>query len=206
METELNQIIDKSLIRQSFSYEQFLELVEKLYEAGKTTNGDNTDAMLDYTKLSLQRLKRITKSGKLEKEYAEVYASNRRKMNWLVLNEGWCGDSGQILPFIAKIAEAAPGVELSIVLRDHHPELMDLFLTNGTRSIPKVIIQDAESGEVIGLWGPRPAEAQDLFLSLKKDENISGAERTKQLHTWYAKNKGKEIQREFAELFQSLNQ
>lgn len=206
METDLKQIIGEDIIRQSFTYPQFLELIEKLYEAGKTTNGDNSDSMLEYTKMSLQRLKRITKSGKINEAYADEFSNNKRKMRWLVLNEGWCGDSGQSLPFIAKIADLSPHIELRVVLRDQHPELMDLFLTNGTRSIPKVIIQDAETGEVIGVWGPRPAKAQEFFLKLKEDVSISGADRSKELHTWYARDKGEELQREFAELFRSWNQ
>ena len=52
-----------------------------------------------------------------------------------------------------------PGLELRIVLRDEHPEVMDRYLTNGSRSIPIVIALDEEFRE-LGHWGPRPRELQ----------------------------------------------
>ena len=60
----------------------------------------------------------------------------------LVLAEGWCGDAAQILPVINKIAEYSSLIDLKVVCRDENPELMDQFLTNGSKSIPKVIIID----------------------------------------------------------------
>ncbi len=61
----------------------------------------------------------------------------------LVLAEDWCGDASNTIPVLAKVAEQVPGLELRVLRRDEHPEVMDRYLTNGARSIPIVIALDA---------------------------------------------------------------
>ena len=60
-----------------------------------------------------------------------------------------CGDAAHVLPVLNKFAENDTTITLSILLRDDNEELMDRFLTNGTRSIPKLIILNAD-GQVMG--------------------------------------------------------
>jgi len=114
---------------------------------------------------------------------------------WLVITEGWCGDAAQNLPFLNKMAELNPNITLKLVLRDEHPELMDEFLTNGGRSIPKVIGLD-ESLNVLGSWGPKPIPMQKEFLENKVSQERTGKEFTEYLHLWYAKDKGLTLQNE----------
>lgn len=104
----------------------------------------------------------------------------------LVLAEDWCGDAANTVPIVQKWAEAN-GVELRILRRDEHPEVMDRYLTNGSRSIPIVIVLDAEFREV-GHWGPRPAELQ-AWVMAHKDTMEKGA-RYKEVRRWYARDRG----------------
>ena len=60
----------------------------------------------------------------------------------MVLTEGWCGDAAQVLPVINKIASLSDFIDLKIILRDEHEELMNKFLTNGSKSIPKLVAID----------------------------------------------------------------
>ena len=69
--------------------------------------------------------------------YQAVPPGTRRRL--LVIAEDWCGDASSTIPVVARFADAVPGVELRILRRDEHPELMDRYLTNGARSIPIVI-------------------------------------------------------------------
>ncbi len=205
MDTQEIDLISPKIIEEAYSYEQFVTLVEKLFEVEKTTNGDNSESMLNYTKITLQRLNRISRTSVLEDDLVKEITANRRRMIWLVLNEGWCGDSGQNLPYINMIAESSDLIDLKIILRDQNPQLMDQFLTNGTRSIPKLIALDTDTLEVMGTWGPRPVEAQELFYELRENPELSGKERSRLLHTWYAKNKGKVLQQEFTHLIKEWN-
>ncbi|HET7023792.1 MAG TPA: thioredoxin family protein [Gemmatimonadales bacterium] len=104
----------------------------------------------------------------------------------LVLAEDWCGDAANTVPIVQKWAEAN-AVELRILRRDEHPEVMDRYLTNGSRSIPIVIVLDAEFREV-GHWGPRPAELQAWVMAHKN--TMEKDARYKEVRRWYAKDRG----------------
>lgn len=121
------------------------------------------------------------------------------KRYWLVINEFWCGDGAQITPVIEALTRASEGLlETRVVFRDAHPELMDEFLTNGSRSVPK-IIQLNEQFEVLGSWGPRPVAAQELVLRLKAHPETAGTY-SEALHKWYADDHQKSIQEELLAL------
>lgn len=193
-------LISKETIDQAFTYEQFRNLLDTLWEAGKTTGTNQSEAMLNYAKINQQRMKRLEKTTKLSDEVLAAAQQLERKVVWLVLSEGWCGDGAQSLPVINKIAEASPNIELRLLLRDENLEIMDAHLTNGGRSIPKLIALDAETLEELGTWGPRPAEAQQIVLEYKE----KGISHSEPLHKWYALDKTKAIQREMAELIEKI--
>jgi hypothetical protein len=75
---------------------------------------------------------------------------------------------------------------------------MDLYLTNGGRSIPKVVVLDAD-GKETATWGPRPAEAQALMDEWKTLE-MRYSEKAEKLQLWYARNRTHAIQMELAAL------
>ncbi|NCZ95364.1 MAG: thioredoxin family protein [Flavobacteriia bacterium] len=115
-----------------------------------------------YLAINQQRVKRLVSRFQLQPE-VEMAALNAEKgSKWLIINEHWCGDGAQILPVQAAIARASNGrIEAKVVFRDQNLALMDAFLTNGGRSIPKTI-QLNEAFEVTGTWGPRPQFAMEL--------------------------------------------
>lgn len=198
--TTTTEVISPELLEKAVDYETHHRQIAELFEQGRTTNEDNRENMLDYTKMYLQRVGRWDKRGKLDIELIEKLDSFPRKMIWLVLNEGWCGDAAQTLPFINKMAEVSENITLRFILRDQNLDVMDEFLTNGGRSIPKLIALDPESLDVIGTWGPRPKEAYDLYKIQRNDPDIPNEKAVENLHLWYAKDRGKSIQQEFLEL------
>jgi Thioredoxin len=113
---------------------------------------------------------------------------------WLVITEGWCGDGAQTLPVFQKISEAQPLIRLAIVLRDDRPEIMDLFLTGTSRSIPKVVSLHGDTMEWV--WGPRPEGAQQIM------SHADPATRKEQLHLWYARNKQQDLETEITALIE----
>ncbi len=118
------------------------------------------------------------------------------KLRLLVISEDWCGDASNTVPVLARWAELTPGVELRIVRRDENPELMDRYLTSGSRSIPIVIVLD-EAFREIGHWGPRPRELQ-LWV-MEHQSTTPKAESYTQVRRWYAKDKGEATLREVLE-------
>ena len=189
--------LDKALT-QGMDYDSYRSKVETLFNEGKTTNDDNRESMLHYTKLNMQRMKKWDKIAKLTEASIDQMRSISNPETWIVLTEGWCGDAAHALPILHKLSEASEKVEVKYILRDEHPELMDQFLTNGGRSIPKVIRLDANTNEVLTTWGPRPAAIQKRIMENKNSSNpIPYQELSLETQKWYAKDKGKTIQLEF---------
>lgn len=111
----------------------------------------------------------------------------------LAIAEDWCGDAVNTMPILARFADAVPHVEVRVLRRDGHPDVMDQYLTNGSRSIPIVIALDG-SYEELGHWGPRPAALQAWVLAHR--DTVSKEDRYREVRRWYAKDKGESTLRE----------
>jgi hypothetical protein len=114
----------------------------------------------------------------------------------LVIAEDWCGDASNTIPIIAKFAHSVPGLELRIIRRDEYPEVMDRYLTNGSRSIPVVIVLD-ENFRELGHWGPRPTVLQGWVMANRG--SVPKQELYPQVRTWYARDRGESTLREVLE-------
>lgn len=189
----------RSYLEKAMTYAEYLQLIDDLLLDGKTTGPNQSEAMFGYAKLNRQRMHRLEKTVELNAELKVAARRLERKLIWLVITEGWCGDAAQNIPVIEKIAAASSNIETRYVLRDENPELIDRFLTGGARSIPKLIALDAESLEVLGTWGARPAAAQALFEEMK----TRGVEKPlimASLQRWYNADKSVSIQEDFEAL------
>jgi hypothetical protein len=174
-----------------YTYKEFVQLADDLLAEGKTTGTNQSEEYLFYAKLNLQRMHRWDKTFELRDDVREK-VKTVSPQTWWVITEGWCGDSAQNLPAIAKIAEASGGnIKLWIVLRDENPQIMDQYLTKGSRSIPILAATDDASGKELFRWGPRPVPAQKLLMEWKNDPQPESFEAfEKKMHTWYTKDKG----------------
>lgn len=130
----------------------------------------------------------IYERAQLPEEAREAAESVSGRWHLLVLAEDWCGDAVHVLPYLARLQEAYPCFEIRILSRKHNPDLMDSHLTNGTRSIPVVMILDEDFREV-AWWGPRPGPLQDLFL--REIKTLPEAERFPRIRAWFARDKGR---------------
>jgi hypothetical protein len=189
-------------INKALSYKEYRELIDRLVSEGKTTGPNQTEKLCGITKLNIQRMNRIDKTVTVLPELSGTINSFERKCIWLVIAEAWCGDVAQNLPVINKIAESTGCVDLKIVLRDENPELIDRYLTNGGRSIPKLICIDAGTMEEICTWGPRPRPAQEMMREHKENPVKEESEVLKDIQLWYAHDKGVTVQKEIMKLIQ----
>lgn len=183
-----------------YTYAQYLELSEKLSSEFGTTGLDQTEEHKKYTQLNQKRMERWNKTFSVPEEFmAKLNLLNPQ--TWILISETWCGDSAQILPILAKIAEASKGsITLKVILRDENPSWIEKYHTNGSRSIPKLIAFDEKENELF-VWGPRPKTAIEIFKHWKANpDTIDKEEFHRQLHTWYAKDKGQEILEEIIQL------
>ena len=192
-------LITSDILKNAISYTQYREMIDKLLAENKTTGQDHSEAMVAYTRMNMQRMRRVEKTTVLQDELVQKMLSLQTPMVWVILTEAWCGDAAQSIPAIVKIADASPIVEVKLLLRDENPELMDAYLTNGGRSIPKLIALRADTLEVLGTWGPRPEAAQELVVQAKAN-NLPFNEMAEKLHGWYAKDRSRTLQQEFLQL------
>jgi len=108
----------------------------------------------------------------------------------LVITESWCGDAAHVMPAVQKLIAHNNQIEMRVVFRDENPDLMDQFLTNGSRSIAKFIILDKDTLEVRSTYGPRPSEATKLVNEYKEVHGHLTPEFKEDLQRWYNKDKG----------------
>ncbi len=109
------------------------------------------------------------------------------KWHLLTLAEDWCGDAVNILPFVAKLVDAAANLDMRVVGRDENEDLMDQHLTGQSRSIPVIILLDENFTER-GWWGPRPRELQQWVL--ESGSSMPKTDRYRDIRRWYVRDGG----------------
>ena len=169
--------------------------------SGELTSAPYDDShFIEYTKLNHSRQNRWVKKGVLINEAVEAINNIQFKQTWVLISEPWCGDAAHIVPIIARMAELNPLIQLDIKLRDNDNSEIESYLTNGNKSIPKLIIRD-NNGKDLFVWGPRPSQCQQQF-DANKENGLAINEIKILLQKWYNEDEGKLIQKEICSLLQ----
>ncbi|WP_306349796.1 thioredoxin family protein [Flavobacterium sp. '19STA2R22 D10 B1'] len=199
----MKNIITNSLA-QSYSYKEYRSVVAALLVEGKSTGHQQSEDLTQYSLLNETRMNRLEKTMVITPENQQKLQALKGDYIWLVISEGWCGDAAQLLPIFHKMVEYSEAIELKIVLRDDNELLMNQFLTNGGKSIPKLIIVERESLKVLADWGPRPQGATDLIKNYKAEFGVIDETAKINLQKWYLADKGISTQNELITLMQQL--
>lgn len=191
-------------VHAGMTYQQYSEMTK---EESANSNTDNLSAAdkerAEIKKLNFQRMFRIDKTYEPGIDIREEIDKITDNQLWMVITENWCGDSAQNLPYIARIASLNPKIDFRIILRDSNPDIMDNYLTNLTRSIPKLVTFDDEGNELFQ-WGARPKAAQELVTELKA-QGFDKKYYLEKLHSWYARNRGSDIEKEIILLLKNTS-
>ncbi|GAB5521186.1 MAG: hypothetical protein RhofKO_34370 [Rhodothermales bacterium] len=150
-----------------------------LYNQGRTTN--------------------VTEAFAPSKAIEAAIGQVKRPMHWFVLTEDWCVDSAFALPMIVKLAALSKHITLKILPRDANLDMMDRYLTDGARSIPKLIAFDPSTGEEVFQWGPRPAGLHKAREAWKAD-GVEGKELSKRGADWYEEGGWRQVEDELLAL------
>jgi len=198
------EIVNNAL-QNSMTYQAYFKLTEDLLAEGKTTGPNQSEDYIHYTNLNFHRMKRLDKTVTINSDLATQIQSITIPQTWLVISEAWCGDAAQNVPILQKMANLSENVELKIILRDENLELMDLYLTNGGRSIPKLIALDNSTLNELFTWGPRPSIIQKVMNELKEANVTEISEIVEKIQIAYNADKSKSIQIEFLKLLTEKN-
>jgi len=199
------EAVIKRSIEKSVGYQDYRAHVTALLKEGKSTGNEQSEALTHYSELNEVRMNRLDKTIKIATEFDQELKQLQCEYIWLVISEGWCGDAAQILPVIHKMAALSEKIDLKIAFRDENEELMNLFLTNGTKSIPKLIIIDKNTLKVVGDFGPRPQEAKKLIVDYKAKYGIVDETAKTNLQLWYLHDKGLSVQKEIMNLMTRID-
>lgn len=198
----MQSIIQKSL-ENSFSYLEYRNSISQLLTKNKSTGNEQSDDLLHYSQLNETRMNRLDKTIAVPNEIIEKLNKVEENYTFLTLAEGWCGDAAQIVPVLQKLTEASDKIDLKLVFRDENEELMNLFLTNGSKSIPKVVILKTENLDVVASWGPRPEPARKLISDYKAEHGVVDEPIKIELQKWYLKDRGLSTMEEIIDILQS---
>lgn len=189
----------KNTCHNAMSYEAYHALMRDLVQHKKTTGADTSEQKVALTKLNASRLRRLDKTISVSEAATEYFRNIPAPQTWLLIAESWCADAVQTIPVLNKISLLTPKLTLKIVLRDENEALMNHFLTNGSKSIPKLLIMDAHY-KIIDTWGPRSQNATHLVVNYKKEHGVIDDAFKRDLQLWYNEDLGKSIVEEMVGL------
>jgi hypothetical protein len=196
----------KTLLQQVWSlgltYPKYQALVDELVVQEKTTGEDQSEKMVNYTKLNASRMHRWLKTAKVSDEV--VAELSNKKISILAITEAWCGDTAQNLPYFHLLASKA-NIPYQLCLRDEQPELMEHFLTNGGKAIPIVIFMN-DNFEVLATWGPRPKPVQQMVMDYKQlpEPKPSYDEFSIDVQKWYNADKMQTLEQEVLSVLKNI--
>ncbi|MDH4473310.1 MAG: thioredoxin family protein [Fluviicola sp.] len=185
------------------NFQTYLAYFEDILAQEKPAHPYDNPDYFNYAKLNWSRMNRWLKHGELTTEINRKVSNIEIPQQWLIITEPWCGDASHVIPFLQMIADLNPLITVEYELRDQEPFQINNYLTNGGKSIPKLIIRN-QKGDDLATWGPRPADCQILYGKLSAEkadfETVKVA-----LQKWYNENKGKDIQEEILQILNSIS-
>lgn len=172
---------------EAISFAEYMKIAEKRAE-----NPDPADEHAGYYDLGLQRMKRSLKTYKVDENQLSALKSKNFDGKILIISEPWCGDASATVPAVATFFEKA-GKDVKVFLRDSDTSLINQFQTNGTQSVPKILILNQDFS-MKNVWGPRPKYGLELLKKFKENpESYPREEFYNDLQVYYAKNRGKDV-------------
>lgn len=184
-------------------WDDYVILFEKIISGENNAGLYGDTEHIFVTKLNQTRMKRWLKTGEITEELKNEIDKINANQKWILITEPWCGDATHIAPFIYLASQLNSKVDLDINLRDGQDSEIENYLTNGSKSIPILIIRNND-GKDLAVWGSRPEKAKNFFKMIKK-ETSDVKEQKMKLQEWYNKDKGESFQNELYHILKNIN-
>ncbi len=152
-----------------------------------------------YSKYNWERQQAVSERFKPSDAFREAVSALPQGARLLYLTEDWCIDSAYSFPVIDSIPDLGSDITLEIYVRDENLELMDRYLTNGGRSVPKLIVRDS-AGNDLCTWGPKARKLVSHRKQLQ-EEGADGPALVQATSDWYENAGWLEIERELVHAF-----
>jgi hypothetical protein len=184
------------------NYQEYHQLFDELISNENRPAPYTKPDYLEYTKLNKARMKRWDKVLQLNEPLKKELKKISAPQQWIIITEPWCGDASHLVPFLVRMAAENDRIAYDIALRDSPPFLIESYLTNGSKGIPKLVVRDANGNDLF-TWGPRPAGAQEVVNRVKAENGDLEALKIA-LQKWYNEDQGKEACAELLELLRKI--
>lgn len=188
-------------LRSARSYAEYLVQWREHLKTPLTGLDKDARKRLYFIRYNYERHERVAEQYLISDELRAAADMIDAPQMWMLLTEDWCGDSAFAGPVIRAAAQASDHVELRILRRDENLDIMERHLTNGGRSIPKLVAFDMNGQELFS-WGPRPASLQQLRSDLLA-AGLDAREVSRLVIAWYDEGNWVEIDTELASTIQS---
>ena len=199
----VSELFPLSVTETAYSYTDYMQLMEKVVLENRTTGPKQSEDLNYYTKLNLSRMQRLNKKVTITDELKNAVDRIEVPQTWYILTEAWCGDAAQNIPVIVAAVLSNPLITVKLLLRDENPKIMDVYMTDGGRSIPKLIAVDDDFNELF-TWGPRPEGAHKLLLEYKANPVKTHKEFAENVQRWYIGDKSESVQKELALILEGV--
>lgn len=183
------------------NWETYLAEFDRIINAENPPSPYDVPEYHNYLRLNASRQRRWLKKGELNAQLQQRIRAIDAAQTWYVITEPWCGDAAHIIPFLYLLTQENELINFKIVWRDTAPYMIDHYLTNGGKSVPKLVVRD-ENDQDLFSWGPRPVPCQKIYQELK-EKNADFEEVKITLQQWYNKDRGETLQQE---IYKALNQ
>jgi hypothetical protein len=171
--------------------------IEERFRAGKTF-----DELLARARDNAELWNAMYKRASVSEDAIARARRIREPWHLLVINEDWCGDSVNVLPYVARLVEQSPNLDMRIIGRDANPDIMNAHLTGKAHSIPVIIIYDENFVER-GWWGPRPWALQEWVQT--EGLALPRPDRYRHIRTWYARDRGATLVSEILSIIEGVD-
>lgn len=176
------------------TFQEYVDYFDQILASPEDYDPYGNEEYLNYTKLNWSRMNRWLKRFEPQDAMKSLIASITEPQHWIVITEPWCGDAAHSVPQLYQMVRNNPNIDFEIQLRDSEPFLIEDYLTDGSKSIPKLIIRNDVGHDKV-IWGPRPEPLQRIYMQMK-DEARPFDEIKEALQKWYNEDKGEILQRE----------
>lgn len=201
-----NSVIYKEKLIDAMNYREYLDKVYALLEESHSEVSEEAEVLMHYTRMNTRRMELWNKTIVLLPEAENYFQSIDKKIDFLIITEAWCGDAAHVMPMMQKIIDLNENFSIKTIMRDEHPEIMDQYLTNGTKSIPIIVALQCIDDKYVELfrWGPKPMPMMKKLKDFKEGKlNVSKGTLLKETQLWYEEDKTNTIQTELTELMKS---
>ncbi len=170
--------------------------IADLYRSGRTWGAFLASA-------NAQRSAWLARADGAQADSAQVARAAAVSGRWrfLVIAEDWCRDSVESIPYLARLVELVPSLELRIVRSDEAAGLMRRYPTpDGRPATPTVVLLDSTFAER-GCFVERPAALRrwiDGHRSRLDPGGLAAGERD-----WYRRDRGREVVRELVGMLEA---